>query len=71
MPAHGYHQKSQAYLFFLRFMTELTRDQRKMFLKFVTGSPRLPNGGFGSLDPKLTVVLKKPEVPKSLAKTIS
>jgi len=29
-------------------------------LKFVTGSPRLPNGGFSSLDPKLTVVLKKP-----------
>ena len=52
-------------------MTELTRDQRKMFLKFVTGSPRIPNGGFGSLDPKLTVVLKKPEVPKSLAKTVS
>lgn len=52
-------------------MTELTRDQRKMFLKFVTGSPRLPNGGFSSLDPKLTVVLKKPEVPKSLAKTVT
>ena len=46
-------------------MTELNRDERKKFLKFVTGSPRLPNGGFGALDPKLTVVLKKPEVSKS------
>ncbi len=32
----------------------------------MTGSPRLPNGGFGAMDPKFTVVLKKPDVPKSL-----
>ena len=44
-------------------MTELTFDDRRKFLKFVTGSPRLPNGGFASLDPKLTVVLKKPMNP--------
>jgi E3 ubiquitin-protein ligase TRIP12 len=71
VPAHGYHQKSQPYLYLLKFMTELSKDERKKFLKFVTGSPRLPNGGFGALDPKLTVVLKKPEIPKSLSKTIS
>ena len=52
-------------------MTELNKDERKKFLKFVTGSPRLPNGGFGSLDPKLTIVLKKPEIPKSLSMTAS
>ena len=41
-------------------MSELSPEERRKFLKFVTGSPRLPNGGFASLDPKLTVVLKKP-----------
>lgn len=60
IPAHGYHQKSIEYLNFLRFLTELSREDRSKFLKFVTGSPRLPNGGFASLDPKLTLVLKKP-----------
>ena len=29
----------------------------------MTGSPRLPNGGFGAMDPKFTVVLKKPVAP--------
>jgi len=60
IPAHGYHTKSQEYLYLIRFMSELTHEERRKFLKFVTGSPRLPNGGFSSLDPKLTVVLKKP-----------
>jgi E3 ubiquitin-protein ligase TRIP12 len=41
-------------------MGELNHEERRKFLKFVTGSPRLPNGGFSTLDPKLTVVLKKP-----------
>lgn len=42
----------------------LDHEKRRKFLKFVTGSPRLPNGGFSALDPKLTVVLKKPINPK-------
>ena len=62
-PSYGYHSKSSEFLNFIRFMTELTFDDRRKFLKFVTGSPRLPNGGFASLDPKLTVVLKKPMNP--------
>lgn len=33
----------------------------------MTGSPRLPQGGFGALDPKLTVVLKKPTVMPSMS----
>jgi E3 ubiquitin-protein ligase TRIP12 len=40
-------------------MSELEPLERRKFLVFVTGSPRLPNGGFGALEPKLTVVLKK------------
>ena len=37
----------------------------------MTGSPRLPNGGFAGMDPKFTVVLKKPEIPKTLKQGLS
>lgn len=70
-PAHGFHQKSPQFLMFVRFMTELTIDDRRKFLRFITGSPRLPNGGFGSLDPKLTVVLKKPIIPAGTSSLMS
>jgi E3 ubiquitin-protein ligase TRIP12 len=30
-------------------------------VQFITGCPRLPVGGFKALEPRLTVVLKKPE----------
>lgn len=60
IPAHGYHTKSSEYLDLLKFISELNHEERRKFLKFITGSPRLPNGGFAALDPKLTVVLKKP-----------
>ena len=32
--------------------------QKKAFLRFATGSPRLPLGGFAALAPRLTVVEK-------------
>ena len=55
----------------LRFVTELDKEGRRSFLLFMTGSPRLPNGGFAGMDPKFTVVLKKPEVPKGTKQAIS
>lgn len=60
VPAHGYDSRSTVFQDFIRFMGSLDHENRRKFLKFVTGSPRLPNGGFASLDPKITVVLKKP-----------
>lgn len=36
----------------------ITLFQRRKFLQFVTGSPRLPVGGFRALNPPLTVVRK-------------
>ena len=35
-----------------------------MFLKFLTGSKRLPLGGFKNLSPNLTIVLKKENVDR-------
>ena len=37
---------------------------RSTFVQFITGCPRLPVGGFKALEPRLTVVLKKPENQK-------
>jgi E3 ubiquitin-protein ligase TRIP12 len=45
IPAHGYHETSNTYLNLLTYMTNLTPEKRRIFLTFVTGSPRLPLGG--------------------------
>lgn len=58
--AHGYHAKSRAFQDFVRYLTEMDSQMRAPFLRFITGSPRLPIGGFSGLEPRLTVVLKKP-----------
>lgn len=59
IPAHGFNYTSSTYLNLLEVISKFTSNEQKMFLKFVTGSPRLPNGGLGSLNPKLTVVKKE------------
>jgi len=42
-------------------MTELGPLDKRKFLQFVTGAPRLPLGGLAHLNPKLTVVVRKTE----------
>ena len=42
----------------LEIMSELTLDDQRAFLRFVTGAPRLPPGGLAALNPKLTIVRK-------------
>lgn len=42
-------------------MNGLGETDRRSFLSFITGSPRLPYGGFQSLHPPLTVVCKSVE----------
>ena len=37
-------------------------DERGNFIKFLTGSKRLPMGGFRALQPKLTIVKKTENV---------
>ncbi|KAG0502786.1 hypothetical protein HPP92_002858 [Vanilla planifolia] len=39
----------------LDIMLELEHDQRKAFIQFLTGSPRLPIGGLGGFSPPFTV----------------
>jgi hypothetical protein len=42
----------------LEIIRDFDHGQRRAFLQFVTGTPRLPPGGLASLNPKLTIVRK-------------
>ncbi|XP_058825436.1 E3 ubiquitin-protein ligase TRIP12 [Topomyia yanbarensis] len=56
---HGFTQDSQAIQFFYDILSTYNREEQRLFLQFVTGSPRLPTGGFKALTPALTIVRKK------------
>ncbi|KAF4676599.1 Ubiquitin-protein ligase [Perkinsus olseni] len=56
-PKHGYTSSSSAVQYLVEVMAnELTPDQRQQLVRFLTGSPTLPIGGFAALKPQLTVV---------------
>ncbi|KAM3570265.1 hypothetical protein VYU27_007670 [Nannochloropsis oceanica] len=60
---HGYHRSAPQIQWLVRVLASLEREERKKFLMFVCGTPRLPIGGFAALRPLLTVVRK--EVPST------
>ncbi|KAL2323294.1 hypothetical protein Fmac_027673 [Flemingia macrophylla] len=55
---HGYTASSPPIVHLLEIVREFDHEQRRAFLQFVTGAPRLPPGGLASLNPKLTIVRK-------------
>jgi hypothetical protein len=44
-------------------MQGMERGERRLLLRFLTGSPTLPSGGLSRLQPPLTVVRKEAEAP--------
>lgn len=56
---HGFSQDSKVIQQFFDILSQYSRDEQRLFLQFVTGSPRLPTGGFKALSPPLTIVRKK------------
>ncbi|KAF7892018.1 hypothetical protein EAF00_008320 [Botryotinia globosa] len=62
---HGFHMDSKSVKNLLQTMSELSLPDRRDFLQFTTGSPKLPIGGFKSLTPMFTVVCKPSEPPYS------
>lgn len=60
---HGFNMDSRSVKNLLQVMSELTLSERRDFLQFTTGSPKLPIGGFRSLTPMFTVVCKPSEAP--------
>jgi len=57
-PDHGFTLESKAIRNLAEILSTYTKEEQRLFLQFVTGSPRLPVGGFKSLSPPLTVVRK-------------
>ena len=49
-PDHGFNTQSRCYNDFLRFIVEMEPDFRPKFIQWLTGSRRLPKGGFGNLE---------------------
>lgn len=45
IPGYGYDKNSLMYQGLIRIMLKMNSLEKKMFLQFVTGSPRLPLGG--------------------------
>ncbi|KAL3422079.1 HECT-domain-containing protein [Phlyctema vagabunda] len=60
---HGFNMDSKSVKNLLQTMSELSLSDRRDFLQFTTGSPKLPIGGFKSLTPMFTVVCKPSEPP--------
>lgn len=58
---HGYNAESPQIKWLVDLMSNFEDEKRRTFLQFLTGAPRLPIGGFKSLTPSLTVVLKHTE----------
>ncbi|KAJ3041873.1 Ubiquitin fusion degradation protein 4 [Rhizophlyctis rosea] len=59
---HGYTPDSRLIRDLVEMMSTFSPAQRRDFLQFVTGSPKLPIGGFKALTPQLTVVRKTVDV---------
>lgn len=55
---HGFNQDSQAIVYLFDILSTYNNEEQRLFLQFVTGSPRLPTGGFKALNPALTIVRK-------------
>ncbi|EIE76075.1 hypothetical protein RO3G_00779 [Rhizopus delemar RA 99-880] len=58
---HGFTIESKSVQYLLEILSEMDNSQRREFLQFTTGSPRLPIGGWKALRPVFTVVRKVPE----------
>ncbi|XP_024080422.1 E3 ubiquitin-protein ligase TRIP12 isoform X4 [Cimex lectularius] len=57
-PDHGYNPTSRAIKFLFEILSAYGPEEQRDFIQFITGSPRLPVGGFKSLTPPLTIVRK-------------
>lgn len=60
---HGYSMDSRVVRDLFSIMSEFTREEQKLFLQFLTGSPNLPIGGFKALNPPFTIVCRQSESP--------
>lgn len=60
---HGFTMESASIKNLLSILSEMSEEERREFLQFTTGSPRLPIGGWKAMRPVFTVVCKTSEPP--------
>lgn len=60
-PVNNYSRDSPGYLLLIDVLTKMDADDRRSFLRFVTGTSCLPVGGLKNLQPRLKVARKSPE----------
>ncbi|KAL4398809.1 Ubiquitin fusion degradation protein 4 [Malassezia pachydermatis] len=63
VPDHGFTSDSTHFKDLLAILASFSLEERRTFLQWLTGSPRLPVGGFTALQPPLTVVRRLPDAP--------
>ena len=52
---HGYNKNDPEIKNLFKIVAEMSKEEQKLFIKFVTGWTRLPHGGIASLNPPLTI----------------
>ena len=55
---HGFTASSPTVQHFVAVLAAMAPPEQRAFLRFVTGSPRLPPGGLAALRPQVTLVMK-------------
>lgn len=60
---HGFTSESAHFQDLLGILAAFSLEERRTFLQWLTGAPRLPVGGFAALQPPLTVVRRQHEPP--------
>jgi len=60
---NGYEVHSRVIRDLFSVLASFTEQERREFLMFMTGSPRLPYGGWGALDPPFKIVRKSASEP--------
>ena len=63
VPDHGFSSESREFGDLVAILAAYSEDERRAFVQWLTGAPRLPIGGFGALQPPLTVVRRDHEPP--------
>ena len=62
-PDHGLNTESTTFQDIVAIMSGFSVRERRNFLQWLTGSPKLPIGGFAGLHPQLTIVKRPHEAP--------
>lgn len=59
--SHGYSADSKQIRMLFEIISEMSKEEQRLLVQFITGYTQLPIGGLASLNPKLSVAKKDPD----------